>query len=305
MAEYSAATANAVDTLKKAADYVTREPRGDGVLEVVSGMIDSDLAGMPPKRARRVLCIGKDSEGRDVMLPTARGSILVTGEPAVTMDLARALLNRLCKSGYQFCALDTRSAYTEFKPAVVFGGGDHAPAVAEVITGLEKPDVQTVVCLAGVAAEARPAFVEKLLPPLRELRETAGRPHWIIVDEAHDLMPASARPDESPSTAAENTIYVSSDPMALAPGVLASVDGVVACGEHAGAMLDAFASAVAWPKPPLTHSTVRDDQALVWFRRSERPVSLIEIARVKADVQPAKPERREKSAEVGQVLRRA
>ena len=70
-------------------------------------------------------------------------------------------------------------------------------------------------------------------------------------------------------------------------------------------MLDAFASAVSWPKPPLTHATVRDDQALVWFRRSERPVSLIEIARVKADVQPAKPERREKSAEVGQVLRRA
>jgi len=51
--------------------------------------------------------------------------------------------------------------------------------------------------------------VDKLLLPLRELRETVGRPHWIVVDKAHDLLPASARADDSPSSGAENTIYVS------------------------------------------------------------------------------------------------
>ena len=70
-------------------------------------------------------------------------------------------------------------------------------------------------------------------------------------------------------------------------------------------MLDAFAAAVEWQKPALPRASVREDQALVWFRRSERPVSLIEIARVKADTTSTKPERREKSPEVGQVLRRA
>ncbi|HET9652273.1 MAG TPA: HAD family hydrolase [Usitatibacter sp.] len=305
MSEYSVATANAIGTLKAAADYVTRETHGDGVLEVVAALIESDLADMPPKRPRRVLCIGKDSEGRDVLLPTAHGSVLIAGEPAAASDLTGALLNRLCKGGYQFCALDTRAAYVEFKPAVVFGSCDNAPTVAEVLTALEKPDVHAVVCLASVSADDRPAFVEKLLLPLRELRETAGRPHWIVVDEAHDLLPASARAEESPSSAAENTIYVTSDPMALAPGVLAAVEGIVACGAGAPAVIDAFAAAVAWAKPALPAGTVRDDQALVWFRRSERPVSLIEIARVKAELPSTKPERREKSAEVGQVLRRA
>jgi len=93
--------------------------------------------------------------------------------------------------------------------------------------------------------------------------------------------------------------------MSLAPGVLAAVDGVVACGEQAAATIDAFAAAVSWPRPSLPTTTVGRDQALVWFRRSERPVSLIELARVKADPASSKPERREKSAEVGQVLRRA
>jgi hypothetical protein len=140
---------------------------------------------------------------------------------------------------------------------------------------------------------------------LRGLRETVGRPHWIIVDEAHDLLPASVRADDSPSSGAENTIFVSSDAMALAPGVLAAVEGIVACGEQAPAMIDAFAVAVDWQKPALPKGAVREDQALVWFRRSERPVSLIEVARVKAELPSTKPERREKSAEVGQVLRRA
>lgn len=305
LSEYSVATANAIATLKNAADYVTHETHGDGVLEVIAGMIESDLADMPPRKPRRVLCIGKDSEGRDVMLPRRRGSVLVTGEPAATADLTRALLNRLCKSGYQFCAIDTRSAYVEFKPAVVFGGDDHAPAVAELLTALEKPDVQSVLCLAAVADADRPGFVDKLLLPLRELRETAGRPHWIVLDEAHDLLPASMHAEDSPASAVENTIYVSSDPMSLAPAILASVEGIVACGAEAAATIDAFAAAVDWPKPALPETSLREDQALVWFRRSERPVSLIEVARMKAEMPSQKPERREKSAEVGQVLRRA
>jgi phosphoglycolate phosphatase (TIGR01487 family) len=306
MSEYSAATANAIDTLKKAADYVTRETHGDGVLEVVAGMIESDLATMPPKRPRRVLCIGKDSEGRDVHLPTVHGSILVTGEPAITSDLTTALMNRLCKSGYQFCVLDTRGAYVDFKHAVVFGTPENPPSVREVLTALDQPDMQAVVCLSAIAEADRAAFVQRLLLPLRELRETAGRPHWIVLDEAHDLLRASARSDESPASAAENTIYVTADPVALAPAILASVEGVVACGDQAAATIDAFAAAVEWQKPALPRDRVQDDQALVWFRRSERPVSLIEISRMKADTTaPSKPERREKSVEVGQVLRRA
>jgi hypothetical protein len=175
-----------------------------------------------------------------------------------------------------------------------------------VLTALEKPDVQTVVCLAAVPEQERRDFVDKLLVPLRKLRETTGRPHWILVDEAIDLMAASARADDSPSAAAENTIYVSADPAAIAPDVLAAVHGVVACGPGAGAMIDAFAAAVSWGRPALPERPPSEHESLVWFRRSERPVALLNIAGVKADHRAApRAEIREKSDEVGQVLRRA
>jgi hypothetical protein len=161
------------------------------------------------------------------------------------------------------------------------------------------------VCLAAVPEEERHQFVERLLVPLRELRGRTGRPHWIMVDEAHEILPASAQANGSPSTAAENILYVTSDPTALSPAILRSVDGIAACGDAAAATIDAFAAAVEWGKPALPSRPPRDHEALVWFRRSERPVALIDIARVKEDALPATPENREKSPEVGQVLRRA
>ncbi len=306
LAEYSVATANAVQTLKDAADRVTRATHGDGILEIIAGLLESDLAELPPRRRRRALCLGKDSHGVEVVFPSRRSSVLVAGESGGTLELASALLERLCKAGYQFCVLDTRGDFLDFKPAVIFGTMKNPPAVEEVLTALEKPDVQTVVCLAAVPAEERPAFVGKLLVPLRELRARTGRPHWIVVDEAHDLLPASAGPDDSLSDGAENTIFVTDDPTALSPAILATVDGIAACGEQAGATLEALARAVAWGRPNLPPRPALAHEAMVWFRKSERPVALVDIARARADADPvAKAQRREKSPEVGQVLRRA
>src|SRR4029078_11581486 len=103
--------------------------------------------------------------------------------------------------------------------------------------------VQTVVCLAAVPEGERREFVERLLIPLRKLREATGRPHRILLDEARDIPPGSAQADDALGIAAENTIHVSADPAALAPAILAAVHGIVACGERAGASVDAVGCA--------------------------------------------------------------
>jgi hydroxymethylpyrimidine pyrophosphatase-like HAD family hydrolase len=305
MAEFSAATANAIQTLKDSADYVTRKSHGDGVLEVVEALLQSDLAQLAPPKARRRLRLGRDGAGNDIEIPVSGSSILVTGEPGEKPALAQALLDRLCKAGYQFCAVDTRGDYVDFKQAVVFGTLDNPPSVEEVLTGLDKPDVQVVVCLAAIPEEERIAFFGKLLAPLRRLREKTGRPHWFLVDEANDVLPASTRAEDSPWAAAENTIYVTGDPAALAPDILASVDGIAASGINAAATLDAFAAALSWGKPALPERAPSGSEALVWFRRSEQPAALIDLARGKLDAPPADAQRREIGDQVGQVLRRA
>src|SRR5258708_23580365 len=78
-AEYSVAVGNAIDTLKAAADRVTGEASGDGVLEVVAALIESDLADAPAARRRRSLLIGKDASGEALSIPTWGSSVLVTG----------------------------------------------------------------------------------------------------------------------------------------------------------------------------------------------------------------------------------
>jgi hydroxymethylpyrimidine pyrophosphatase-like HAD family hydrolase len=307
LSEYSAAVANAVPKLQEAADYVTRAHHGDGVLEIVTGLIEHDLAQMPPRKPRRTLNHGKDEAGADVVLPRRRASILATGAPEDTHEFCIAVLERLCKKGYQVCVIDTRGAFTDFKPAVVFGTPDNPPAVDEVVTALVQPDVQAVASLTAVPETERRAFVQKLIVRLSGLRDRTGRPHWILLDEASALLPASAQEEDSTHIAAENTIYVTADPTALAPAILAAVHGIVACGTEAGAMIDAFAAAVSWGKPALPARAPNAHEALVWFRKSERPVALVNVARVKADP-PAKAkaaQATEKSPEVGRVLRRA
>jgi hypothetical protein len=276
------------------------------VLEIIEAMIASDLASLPPKKRRRALCLGHDAEGGEVILPSRRASLVVAGDPRHTTELGSALLERLCRSGYQVCVLDTRGDYLDFKRAVVFGTLTNPPAVDEVLTALEKPDVQTVVCLAAVPLPQRKEFVEKLLVPLRDLRTRTGRPHWILVDEAHDLLPASGREEDSPSEGAENTIYASDDPASLSPSILATVDGIAACGPGARALIESFARALSWDAGSMPVAGAREGEALVWVRSAKRPIALIGIEGMKEDAKTAiHPEKREKSAEVGQVLRRA
>ena len=78
-AEYSVAVANAITTLKEAADRVTTGLRGDGILEVIDDLIDDDLAKAPPRRERRMLAIGRDPDGAEVSLNPSGVSMLVTG----------------------------------------------------------------------------------------------------------------------------------------------------------------------------------------------------------------------------------
>src|SRR5258707_1000083 len=79
--EYAVAVSNAVATLQAAADRVTAAPRGDGVLEVIADLIESDLAHSPPARTRRAIILGRDANGAAVRIPAAGVSMLVTGAP--------------------------------------------------------------------------------------------------------------------------------------------------------------------------------------------------------------------------------
>jgi hydroxymethylpyrimidine pyrophosphatase-like HAD family hydrolase len=299
-AEYSFAVANAIPTLKEAADRVTREKRGDGTLEVIADLIAHDLADTPPRRERRALVLGRDAGGGEVSLAPSGNSILVTGgHGSGKSSFTRRVLERLCAAGYQFCVLDGRGEYLDFQPAVVFGTQDNPPDPFEILTALEKPDVQAVVCLAAVLPAKRAAFFEKLNLELRALRAKTGRPHWLVIDEAQELVPrmeAASYAEQGPP--AENAIYVTSDPGAIDTRIVGAVQVVAVRGPNARQSLDQLASLLPAERPADPLRAPGESEALLWFRNTGGAPQLVTLP---PRTLPDRPLRND----VGRLLRRA
>jgi hydroxymethylpyrimidine pyrophosphatase-like HAD family hydrolase len=263
--EYGVAVANALPMLKREADHVSVHAAGDAVIALVDDLVALDPLGPPPRSARRRLALGARADGAPVELPAAWSGVLVAGPPGSGRSpLARALLEQVSAHGYQACVIDPAGRYGGFAEAIVFGTPERAPTVDEVLTALDQPAATAIVSLVGVRSEARTALVGELGTRLAALRATAGRPHWILVDEAHALLadPAAA----AALAGGAGAIYVTSDPLALPGSALAGVDAVIALGEAPEETAAAIARA-AGEAAPAVHGSRRPGDALAWLRR--------------------------------------
>ena len=145
--------------------------------------------------------------------------------------LAAGVLERLAECDYQFCVVDPEGDYREIADAIVLGDSQREPSVAEVLDVLAKPGQSVVVNLLGIALERRPAFFHALLPQLQELRAATGRPHWIVVDEAHHLLPASL--DAAALTLPrelDGILFITVHPEQMAAPALSAIDLMIAVG---------------------------------------------------------------------------
>jgi hypothetical protein len=60
----------------------------------------------------------------------------------------------------------------------------------EIVQLLEDAAQNAVVNLLGIDIADRPRFLSELLPALSRLRVETARPHWLVIDEAHHLLPS-------------------------------------------------------------------------------------------------------------------
>ena len=265
-AEYGVAVANALPMLKREADRVSGHAAGDAVIELIDDLIALDPAGTPPRSVRRRLVLGTRADGTPVEVPAAWSGVLVAGPPGSGRSpLAKGLLEQVCAQGYQACVIDPDGRYGGFADAIVFGTPERAPSADEVLTALEQPEATAIVSLAAVRREARPAFVAELAPRLAALRKTAGRPHWILVDEAHELL-STVEASEG-LTGGGGLIYVTSQAAAMPPSALGAIDAVIALGPAPQAAIGAIARAAGRAAPALDGGLRRAGDALAWLTR--------------------------------------
>ncbi len=271
LCECSAATANALDSIKAQADVVLTQPDGAGVEELAAKLYEDDLAGLC---VRRSVPLARTPAAQEIAIESyVSGTMLFAGTSGGGKSTAAlGLLERLTARGYQICVVDPEGDYEAFGGAIVLGDAQTIPTLDEIANVLDQPERSAIVSLLGVELRDRPAFIDRLLPALFSCRARYGRPHWIVLDEAHHLFPRERTPDAVLARDLYSVLAVTTDPQILAPSLLDTVATIVAFGRDAARTIER-ATRMPLQRPALPV----DGQALVWNRATPERTALVEI----------------------------
>jgi len=271
--ECAVAVASALPAVKERADLVTKAGAGRGVVELAEHLIKDDLADAAPRLARHDLEVGVRPSGEVVRIPAYGVNVLVAGTPGGGKStFATSILERLMEAQRQFCIIDPEGDYPSLEGAVVLGDRKRVPGVDELLDLLAKPERNGVVDLLGIEMEGRPAFFETLFPRLVEMRSRTGRPHWIVIDETHHLLPASADAAEVLPREVQGLMLLTVHPDRVAPALLSAVDLIVVVGTEPGKTLETFSKALG-VAPPRVRTGELDVGTLIgwWYRQATPP----------------------------------
>jgi energy-coupling factor transporter ATP-binding protein EcfA2 len=262
----SAAVANALPTVKEECDIVLENHHGAGVAELIELILRSDVRMLPAKR--HGILVGEDTAGTDVYLEPHRGAVLIAGTSGIGKStLATALTERMLEKSLEFCVFDPEGDYGELEGAVSVGDARNAPSLDESLALLRKLSANVVVNTQALRVEERPTFFAKILPPVLGLRARTGRPHWLIIDEAHHVLSAARQdvgqviPEHAPAV-----IFITVHPESMLPTALKRVEYVLALGPESAKVIDVFCDTVGEPCPPPAARPAQDE-ILFWERR--------------------------------------
>jgi hypothetical protein len=195
-------------------------------------------------------------------------SLLIAGPSSSGKSaVVHAILERLIQSDYQVCLVDPEGDYDQVQRLITLGSSTRPPELSEILQVLQKPKTSVSVNLLGLKLEDRPSFFAALLAKILDLRAHTGRPHWLIVDEAHHLLPAISQPEAA--TLPEDflgLILVTVGVKQIAPAALKPITGLIAVGPSPAATLHQFTRALPLPhRQDFPEVAPELGEVLVWF----------------------------------------
>ena len=285
LCEFSAAVANALPAVKDTADHVLKADHGAGVTELIREILDDDLASRASKLARHDILLGHEPGGQTLNLPAYGASALIVGTSGGGKStLTTGLIERINAKDYSFCVIDPEGDYDVLENAAVLGSPDRAPSIDECMQLMAKSDQNAVINLVGLEFSDRPAFFMTLFARIRDLRAKTGRPHWLIVDEVHHVLPAEWKPAElNLPQRLDGVVMISVSPSAVSEIALQLVETAIVIGEKPAEMLREFAEANDKPAPASPLEKIPKGEALTWNKTSSEPPRHFRIEPNKTD----------------------
>ncbi len=277
LCECAVAVENALPAIRAKASFSTTRADGAGVIELIDELIRTDLADRNPLGVGSALVLGTREDGIAASFEPYGRNLLIAGPSASGKStFAAGLIERLIERSYQLCIIDPEGDYGTLDDIITLGSRLRAPRVEEILDVLADPSVNVVVNLLGISLSDRPEFFVDLFPHLQAMRARRGRPHWILVDEVHHLLPPAWGLASSmlPQRLGE-TILVTVHPSQVAGQILRLVDIAVAVGRSPESTLAEFATAVGDASPHTPAPSDKRGEVIAWFRSAgTRPVRL-------------------------------
>jgi hypothetical protein len=226
--ECAVAVADAVPALRERADYVTRAPAAAGAVEFIEEHLLRDLADIVPRLTRHHLALGEGPDGAAVAVPAHGTRLLVVGPSGSGKStLTGVLAERVLEGRRSLVLIDPEGDYrtlAELEHVVVFGGkGEQAlPSPDELGQLVRRPHDSLVLDLSAMGRAEKVAYATTVLGVVASVRSTSGLPHWLIIDEAHHVLPLEGSPAvDLLRPGAEGLALITLDAAALAPAVRA------------------------------------------------------------------------------------
>jgi hydroxymethylpyrimidine pyrophosphatase-like HAD family hydrolase len=283
--ERAVAVANAIQSVQKHAHLVMNAPDGSGIVEMIDRLLATDLRELDRISTQHDILIGVCEKRRPVMVPMAGTKLLITGQPGSGKSYcATGIIERVVERGYQTLVIDPEGDYGAIPGVIHLGDSARPPDVGDILHALKQPEHSVIANLLCVPVHERAAYFNALCDGVTGMREKNGFPHWLIVDEAHHVMPGWVT---APLLARANdrygTVLLTVNPSNLDPLLLSTMTHVLALGTTSSESLASFARGAGVPPPDIPQPDLAQGEAVLWSPVTDATATCLRLTTSRAE----------------------
>ena len=186
---FSGCPGDSVPAVRERVDWVFPGGAGDGIAAAITEQILPDRLAVPPSPRHRISIGWVAATSEPVAIPARGVNVLIHGDPHSGKSwLAGALVERLVAARYAVCVIDPEGDYqvlARMPGLTCIEILDHQDVDRALNRLRHAPAASVVMDLSRLPHAVKLAFIERALRKVREIRRLVGRPHWVLIDEAH------------------------------------------------------------------------------------------------------------------------
>jgi hypothetical protein len=225
---FSACPGDSLPAVLGRVDWVFPGVHGAGIAAAIIERILPDHLTVRDSPRHRISIGWVAATSGPVTIPARGVNMLIHGDPHSGKSwLAGALVERLVAARYSVCVIDPEGDYRVLAhlPGVTWTEVHEADDVDRALDGhLQDPAASTVLDLSTLPHAVKVAVIERALWKIREIRRGVGRPHWILIDEAHYSLHGGGVAADALDVAGRGFCFVTYRPSWLRERIIQAVD---------------------------------------------------------------------------------